>query len=488
MSRFFKRISSLKTHQEFRGYLRQLGLSLDFDNSFEAGENSPLAQPANLKGKRIGNRFCILPMEGWDGKEDGTPSPLTQRRWENFGRSGAKLIWGGEAVAVRHDGRANPNQLMIRASNMLAFEKLRQRLVSAHEEEFESSSDLLLGLQLTHSGRFSRPNRKDKLEPKILCHNPILDSKFGIPPDHPCLTDAEIEILIEDFIRAARQAWEVGFDFVDIKHCHGYLGNEFLNARHRSGNYGGSFENRTRFLRNIVSGIRSTTPMLQVGVRMNVFDMDPFESSSNGQGVAVQGNNLFHFGLISPKTITVSDETPKGCGRGISEVLRLLRVLRRLSVQLVCFSGGSPYYSPHIQRPALFPPSDGYSPPEDPLVGVTRHIQFTRFIKKKFPDLTVVGSGYSYLQEWLPHVAQRQLKKGSVDFIGLGRMMLSYPKFPVDVLTGKMLRRKSLCRTFSDCTTAPRQKLISGCFPLDPFYRNHQQGKVLRQIKKRQKT
>lgn len=487
MTRLYRRVASLNTPEKFRAYLSDLGLSMNFDPDIDHGENSPLTRPANLQGKQVGNRLCVLPMEGWDGTKDGKPSHLTRKRWGNFGRSGAKLIWGGEAVAIRHDGRANPNQLLIEPSNLAALEDLRRHLVSIHEQKFGTSRDLLMGLQLTHSGRFSRPNRKDKLEPKILYHDPILDRRFGISPEQSCLTDSEIQGLIEDFVQAARMAWDIGFHFVDIKHCHGYLGNEFLNARHRTGPYGGSFENRTRFLRNIVSGIRSAVPMLGIGIRINAFDMDPFEKSPSGQGVSSQGNNPFLFGRVSPKARTDSPETPWDSGQETPEVVRLLKALRSLSVQLVCLSGGSPYYNPHIQRPALFPPSDGYEPPEDPLVGVNRHIEFTRFVKREFPDLTIVGSGYSYLQEWLPHVAQRQLRDGAVDFVGLGRMMLAYPEFSADILAGKTFRRKSICRTFSDCTTAPRQQLVSGCFPLDPYYRDHPHGQALRRIKRKLK-
>ena len=167
----------------------------------------------------------------------------------------------------------------------------------------------------------------------------------------------------------------------------------------------------------------------------------------------------------------------------LPEVERLMRLFESLSIRLVCLSGGSPYYNPHIQRPALFPPSDGYTPPEDPLVGVDRHIQVTQWLKKRFPDVMLVGSGYSYLQEWLPHVAQRQVRKGAVDMIGLGRMMLSYPDLASDVLAGRPLNRKLFCRTFSDCTTGPRAGLISGCFPLDPYYKSHPAAKELKKIK-----
>ncbi|HEY6403329.1 MAG TPA: NADH:flavin oxidoreductase, partial [Blastocatellia bacterium] len=187
----YKRIASLKTADDFANYIVTAGVNLQFDRDLQHGADSPLGQPYQLDGFKVGNRFCILPMEGWDGTEDGKPSELTVRRWRRFGESGAKLIWGGEAVAVRHDGRANPNQLISSDDTTADLENLRKVLIAAHEEKCGSSDDLLVGLQLTHSGRFARPNDKKKLEPRILYHHPILDRKFNIPPDHACLTDSE---------------------------------------------------------------------------------------------------------------------------------------------------------------------------------------------------------------------------------------------------------------------------------------------------------
>jgi 2,4-dienoyl-CoA reductase-like NADH-dependent reductase (Old Yellow Enzyme family) len=161
-------------------------------------------------------------------------------------------------------------------------------------------------------------------------------------------------------------------------------------------------------------------------------------------------------------------------------------LLKSLDIELVCITGGSPYYNPHIQRPALFPPSDGYYPPEDPLVGVARQLKVTAEIKKAYPDLVIVGSAYSYLQEWLPYVGQYVLKHGMADFIGLGRMVLSYPELPDDILNGRSMRREKICRTFSDCTTAPRNGMISGCFPLDPYYKALPEATTLKEIKKEQ--
>ena len=157
-------------------------------------------------------------------------------------------------------------------------------------------------------------------------------------------------------------------------------------------------------------------------------------------------------------------------------------MMESLGIDWVCLTAGSPYYNPHIQRPALFPPSDGYLPPEDPLVGVARQIAVVGMLKQEFPRLAIVGSGYSYLQEWLPSVGQAAVREGLTDFVGLGRMVLSYPELPADVLAGKPMTRQLICRTFSDCTSGPRNGLVSGCFPLDPFYKSHPDAEKLKAL------
>jgi 2,4-dienoyl-CoA reductase-like NADH-dependent reductase (Old Yellow Enzyme family) len=167
----------------------------------------------------------------------------------------------------------------------------------------------------------------------------------------------------------------------------------------------------------------------------------------------------------------------------LEEARALLRLLQALEVGWICATAGSPYYNPHVQRPAFFPPSDGYLPPEDPLRGVARQIRAAAALKAEFPALAVVGSAYSYLQEWLPHVAQHTIRTGGADFIGLGRLVLSYPELPADLLAGAPLQRKRFCRTFSDCTSGPRNGLVSGCYPLDPFYVGHPHAQRLRQAK-----
>ncbi|MGC3946718.1 MAG: NADH:flavin oxidoreductase [Chryseolinea sp.] len=470
----YKRVAQLKSFNDLQSYLTSLNTALPIDETLSTGDDSPFKDKYALRsGKTIGNRFCILPMEGWDGTTDGLPSDHSKRRWKHFAISGAKLLWGCEAVAVRHDGRANPNQLLINENNADVYKALFEQVYEDHREKFGNADDLLVGFQLTHSGRFCKPNDKKRMEPQILYRHPVLNRKFGLAPDYPLMTDEYIDRLIDDFVKASKLAADAGYHFVDIKHCHGYLGHEFLSATEREGRYGGSFENRTRFLREIVAGIRATAPGLDIGVRLSAFDYVPFKPGSDQLGEPEQ-SGPYHYAFGG-------DES--GVGIDYEEPFRFLNLLQSLDIELMCTTAGSPYYNPHIQRPALFPPSDGYQPPEDPLVGVARQLEATAVIKKQFPKLAVVGSAYSYLQEWLPHVGQNILRTGGADFIGLGRMVLSYPEMPEDILAHRPLKREKLCRTFSDCTTAPRNGMLSGCFPLDPYYKSMAEAQTLKEIK-----
>lgn len=483
----FPRLSRYKTPEAFRERLAELGIDLPVDGAvLTAEEGSPMARPINLFGKTLGNRWCVHPMEGWDGTPDGMPSEHTLRRWRNFGRSGAKLIFGGEAVAVRHDGRANPNQITAPPENKGGLAQMLEALRTAHREEVGDDSDLMAGLQLTHSGRFCRPGPGPEPKPRILYHHPILDRKFGIDPNDDSLvfTDAEIEELIGEYVRVSKMAYDVGFEFVDLKHCHGYLGHEFLSARTRPGKYGGSFENRTRFLREMVERIRNEIPGLNIAVRVSLFDIVPFrDDEATRKGI--------HKGVGIPEPF--GDCLPYECGFGtdpdnplemdLSEPFQFLQLLSDLDIPLVNLTCGSPYYNPHIQRPAYFPPSDGYRPPEDPLVGVARQIHAARQAKAKFPDQVHIGTGYTYLQEFLPLVAQAVVREGWIDMVGIGRGILSYPTMPIDTLRGRELSVKTICRTFSDCTTAPRKGMVSGCFPLDDYYKNLPEAETLKKIK-----
>jgi 2,4-dienoyl-CoA reductase-like NADH-dependent reductase (Old Yellow Enzyme family) len=481
----YPKVGSLDGVTGFRNYLQSLGLGMPCDDIVAHGPKSPLAAPLEIDGMKIGHRLAIQPMEGWDCERDGKPSENTRRRWRRFGLSGAKLIWGGEACAVRFDGRANPKQLTMTAESQSEIASLRDIVTAAHKEATGDDDDPVIGLQLTHSGRFCKPNDNTKFESIIAYNHPLLDRKFGYPPDRPVISDDEIKRLIDDYIVAAKRAEACGYDFVDVKHCHGYLGHEFLSAVERPGPYGGSLENRTRFMRDIVEGIRAEAPRLKIGVRLSAFDSVPFKpdpalSVPGALGPGVPENH----GV--PYRYAFGGNAQNPLEYDLTETKALFEIMRKLGVRFVNVTAASPYYNPHLIRPALYPPSDGYHPPEDPLIGVMRQLSVVRELKTAFPDFCLMGSGYTYLQEFFPNVAQAVVRMGWVDLVGLGRMVLAYPELPLDVLQGKPVNKKRNCRTFSDCTTAPRNGIVSGCYPLDPHYKKSAEFKQLALLKKAQ--
>ena len=235
---------------------------------------------------------------------------------------------------------------------------------------------------------------------------------------------------------------------------------------------------------SIIKAVQSSAPGLEIGVRLSAFDTVPFqpnpdtaESGKQGQGMPASYQQfmpyLYGFGLDPNNPLEID----------LTETHRLLADLSKLGVGLVNLSAGSPYYTPHILRPAAYPPSDGYQPHEDPLISVARHLTVARELKRANPEMLFVGSGYSYLQEFLPLVAQHQVAQGNVDFIGMGRMVLSYPAQVMDSVHRGTSQRKLVCRTFSDCTTAPRNGLPSGCYPLDDYYKKSDDARRLKEIK-----
>jgi 2,4-dienoyl-CoA reductase-like NADH-dependent reductase (Old Yellow Enzyme family) len=211
------------------------------------------------------------------------------------------------------------------------------------------------------------------------------------------------------------------------------------------------------------------------------FQPDPLRSQPGKPGPGVPAD--FSHCLPYQYAFGVNQQNP--VDYDLTETFQFLDLCAALGVKIVNLSAGSPYYNPHIQRPAAYPPSDGYLAPEDPLAGVARQINVVRQLKARAPkSLLLVGTAYSYLQEYLPHVAQHVLRNGWADSIGLGRMVLSYPRILADAIGQGTLSVKSICRTFSDCTTAPRNGLVSGCYPLDHYYAAKPESQKLKAIKK----
>ncbi len=172
------------------------------------------------------------------------------------------------------------------------------------------------------------------------------------------------------------------------------------------------------------------------------FKPDPSQSDGETLGPGVPDD----FSAALPYRYGFGLEEDNPLSIDLTETKAVLAIARDLGVKMFNITLGSPYYNPHLTRPAIYPPSDGYQPPEDPLVGVMRHLAVTRELKQAFPELMFMGSGYTYLQEFLPNVAQAVIREGWVDLVGLGRLVLSYPELPADVLAGRTVQRKRLCR------------------------------------------
>jgi NADPH2 dehydrogenase len=457
MARFFH----YKSPQALMDDVQRLGLGVELRADLE-----PLLRPIEVGGRRLGNRLAIQPMEGCDGDLDGRPGELTLRRYRRFGSGGAKLVWG-EACAVVPEGRANPRQLVICKATAPAFRRLVEECRKAHRESMGSDADLLVGLQLTHSGRYSVPN------PVLAHHDPLLDPLtfrdksrgLRVGPTDPLISDADLDRLLDRYEEAAGLAWEVGFDFVDLKQCHRYLLNELLAAKTRPGKYGGSFENRTRFIRELVGRLRHRHPTALIATRLNVYDGPPFVLGPDGRGIRVWDEKL-----VCSCWGTAEQDPARP---DLAEPIALVGQLRSLGVALVNVSMGNPYASPHLVRPFEYPPPDGYETPEHPLIGVDRHFRLTAQVQQAHPELAVVGSGYSWLQAYALEAGAANVAAGRVSIVGIGRGALAQPEFGRRASAGEPLDPKRLCRTFSYCTALMRSKhhplgqFPTGCPPFD---------------------
>jgi 2,4-dienoyl-CoA reductase-like NADH-dependent reductase (Old Yellow Enzyme family) len=446
MSRYF----TYRSLEELRADIEVRGLEIEFADGIGL-----LLQPLRIGPLTAGNRLAVHPMEGCDATPDGRPGELTFRRWERFGAGGAKLIWG-EATAVVPEGRANPRQLLIGPETAPDLERLLAATRRAHHRRFGTDGDLIVGLQLTHSGRWSHPR------PLLAQHMPPVDAVRRIAPDYPLLDDAYLEQLEVRFAEAAALAWQIGFDFVDVKQCHTYLLNELLSAHQREGPYGGDFEGRTRFVRNVIAKIRSLTgPDFVLASRVNVYDGLPFAKGDDGVGrLTVNGPYPWGFGIDPERPLEPA----------LAEPLRLIGLLRDLGVPMVNVTMGSPYLNPHIGRPFERPPVDGYQPPEHPLVGVARHFHVAAAVQQAYPNLVVVGTGYSWLRHYAVLAGEANAQAGRVSIVGLGRGALAYPDFAADLMERGEMNDRKACLGDSYCTELMRGRFSTGCVPRDRLY------------------
>jgi 2,4-dienoyl-CoA reductase-like NADH-dependent reductase (Old Yellow Enzyme family) len=396
-----------------------------------ADDTAILQQPLRIGKNIIPNRMVVHPMEGCDGNPDGRPAELTRRRYIRFAEGGAGLVWF-EATAIVAEGRANPRQLLITKDTVKDLRALLQEALNAAVNKNGADRKPYTVVQLTHSGRYSRPISKP--QPIIATTNPYLDKK--IPAPKHIITDAQLEKLEDRYVEAAAMAAEIGFDAVDIKSCHRYLISELLAAHTREGAYGGSFENRTRFLLNIIAKIRKElSDAIDVTVRMNAYDGLPYPY---GWGVDPQNDRQ----------------------ADLSEPIRLVKLLRDRDVKLMNISGGNPYYNPHINRPYDFGP---YVPKENPLYGVERMLKIARDIQKAVPEIAIVATGFSWLREFGAACAAGGIHEGWFQLAGFGRQSFAYPNFAADIIDTGTLERKKCCIACGKCSEMMRLDGVTGC-------------------------
>jgi 2,4-dienoyl-CoA reductase-like NADH-dependent reductase (Old Yellow Enzyme family) len=462
LARYFK----YKTPDDLAREAQRLGLDIRLTDDL-----SSLAQPLQIADRRVGNRLVIQPMEGCDGTVEGAPDTLTFRRYERFGAGGAKIVWG-EAAAVVPEARANPRQLLVDPTHAGSLERILTTCRQAHREAWGSDADLLVGLQLTHSGRYSTPR------PLLVQRDPLLDpltivdkiTGATVPADYPLLTDDELRRLQDRYVAAATIAFKAGFDFIDLKQCHRYMLNELLAAKTRTGIYGGSFENRTRFIREVVARVRDEHPRALIATRLSIYDGIPYHRGErDGRGIACP------YSLPVRCTWGTREDDP--LEPDLTEPIALVGQLRELGVSLLNVSMGNPYANMHVIRPFEYSPVDGYETPEHPLMGVARHFRLAATIQAAYPDLAIVGSGYSWLQAYMFHAGAANVSDGRISLVGIGRAALAHPDFARNVLEGRPLDPKRTCRTFSYCTALMRSKhnelgqFPTGCPPFDkPVY------------------
>ncbi len=415
-----------------------------------------LARPVVVGPMTVGNSMAIHPMEGCDGTLDGRPGELTWRRYERFARGGAKLIWF-EATAIRENSRANPRQLWIRKDNVGDFARLLDMTRRVHGD----AGDLLVPLQLTHSGRYSFPN------PTIAYHNPLLDQKTGTAADVPPIADDELERLEDEYVIGAGLAMQAGFRAVDIKVTHGYLLAELMGAKLREGRYGGSVGNRARFACNVMGKIRAKFgDKLILCMRLGCFDSVPYERDANTKlGIPLPYTTPYPHGFgVDPDNPLVED---------LADVKESIALFRQVGLQLLNISIGCPYYNPHVGRPFETPDDGNYEQPEHPLLGVNRHFRIAGELQRSFPDLPMVGSGYSWLQTYAVQAGAHNVSTGNIRFFGSGRGALAYPDFARAVLDSGTLDERRVCKTLTYCTYLMRQKnhplgqFPTGCPPFD---------------------
>lgn len=436
-----------KSLSELQKDIENLGLDIKISQNLDL-----FKEKINIGNHIIPNAIASLPMEGGDSTEHGSPTELTYRKYEKIARGGAGLIWL-EAVSVSKDGRSNDKQLWLTEDNWLEFKKLNDLIKTSAKEEFGEDYNPITILQLNHSGRYCKV--KGKSNPIIATHKKDLDNRLGIDEDYPIVSDDYLKGLENDFLKSARLAKKAGFDGVDIKACHGYLLSELLSAYEREGEYGGSFENRIKLLINIIQKIEEDRECegLILASRLNASDVLPYPQ---GWGMSKNGEDVIDL------------EEPK----------KLIEILKDKGVSLISLTMGNPYFIPHINKPYDI---GTYTPDENVIISCNRLISEIGKIQKQFPEINIVGVGYSWFRHLAPYIGAGSLENGLCNIVGFGREGISYPNFARDILKDKEMKKNKVCISCSKCSEMKSKIGTCGCVVRDskvylPIYKEMKKG------------
>jgi 2,4-dienoyl-CoA reductase-like NADH-dependent reductase (Old Yellow Enzyme family) len=420
----------------------QMSSTGDFSRAMkEAGIDLPVSDKLELLGRpvKIGNKYspnamAIHPLEGFDGTIDGKPSDLIFRRYARYARGGTGLIWY-EAVAVSEDGRCNPYEMWINKNTLAEI----ARLVKETKQHGEDACGhrIYSVVQLTHTGRISRDTQWNDI-PITAFPNPLIDKYY---PNLKIASDERIERLEQEVIDAALLCGEAGFDSVDIKICHNYLMRELLAGFTRPGKYGGSFENRTRFLFNVLDGIQKKAgDSLDISVRINAYDCIPYP---------------YGWGMVKEDGVMKDD---------LTEPIKLIKMLVERNVKLI-------NVSTHLPR--FLPTDTGWvdwfakKAVVNPYRGTAYLLNATRKIKEAVPDAICVATGLTWFEQFGGNVGAGGIEQGWFDIAGFGRQGFAYPGFANDILKNGRMDRNKCCVTCDKCFDLLGGHEFSGCVMRD---------------------
>jgi 2,4-dienoyl-CoA reductase-like NADH-dependent reductase (Old Yellow Enzyme family) len=387
-----------------------------------------LKSPLQIGTRIVPNRIVNQPMECNDADEVGNPTELTFERYRKLAQGGAGIIIV-EALTITQESRARKNQLGI-------YEKTAPTLERLVKEMRGINSKPLILFQITHSGQQSGADFS-----RLVSVYPLPGQETHI------LTEGEISKIGDDFARAALIAKQVGADGIDFKHCHGYLCAEMLRpVNTRKDRFGGSFENRTRFFSDTAEKIKKSagSGSFLLGARFSIYEGIPGGFGTTGPGEVIED---------------------------LREPLEFARRMESLGFHYVNVSAGIPAITPEIVRPTKLYPE-----------GVYRHFGWTQAVKKAV-SIPVIGSGYSYLRDGknelknsdpakrsFLHWAEKNLKEGVCDLVGIGRQSLADPLFAQKILAGKS-SEVQYCLACGGCSLLLRSQAPTGCSIYSEYYR-----------------